>query len=277
MLRLADAPRTRRRGWRRLRHALRPFFSRPLLWLGVRTLPVLYVAYMAFVWRTSRVEIGEFERVHDIVGEHGGAVSLFLHQDVMLMGYGVPTLGLPLYTLASVGDAGEIITRALELSGFRVFRGGAASRASRRRLGVLRPMIEYMRANTGVMVGITVDGSKGPVYEMKEGGIAIARACGKPVVIARICSKPCIRLRTWDRTAIPLPFSRIEGRLLGPFFPPDEASGEEAAERFRLECERDLIELAGASHDRFGQQRPPELVSAGARNQAALEGLARRD
>lgn len=265
--------RTRRSAWQRLRHRVRPYFSRPLVWLGVHTLPYLYVFYMGLVWRTSRVDVDDFARGHEIVDEHNGVVSLSLHQDVMLMGYGVPKLGFALHTLASVGDAGEIITRALGLCGCVVFRGGTASRASRRRLGVLRSMIRHMRANDGVIYGITVDGSKGPAYEMKEGGIAIARACSKPVVVSRIWSSRCIRLRSWDRTAIPLPFGRIDARLLGPYYPPDDSQGEAAAERFRLECERDLIALAGASHDRFGESRPEQLLRAAARNAAALEAM----
>ena len=261
---------TRRRGWRRVRHALRPHVARPLLWLGVRTLPRLYVLYMGLVWRTSRIDAHDFSRGREILERHRGAVSLVLHQDVMLMGYGVPRLGFPLHTLASVGDAGEIITRALELCGFVVFRGGAASRSSRRRLGVLRSMIAHMRDTDGVTYGITVDGSKGPIYEMKEGGIAIARACGVPVVVCRLWSSRCIQLRTWDRTAIPLPFGRIDVRMLGPFFPPKDSEGEAAAERFRLERERDLIELAGESHERAGEARPPELLRAAERNARQL-------
>jgi len=256
-----------------VRHVLRPYLSRPLVWLGVHTVPRLYVLYMALVWRTSRIDVNDFLRGHQIIEAHRGAVSLVLHQDVLLMGYGIPKLGFPLHTLASVGDAGEIITRALELCGFTVFRGGTASRASRRRLGVMRSMIRHMRENDRVVYGITVDGSKGPIYQMKEGGIAIARSCRVPVVVARIWSSRCLQLRTWDRTAIPLPFGRIDVRLSGPFFPPDDAAGEIEAERFRLDCERKLIELAAASHDRFGQARPAELAAAGERNAAARAAL----
>ena len=263
----------KRRGWRRLRHALRPKITGPLAWLAERTLPVLFVGYMRFVWATSRVEENDFRRAHKIAREHRGFVALVFHEEVLMTAYGYPQLGLKLHTLASIGDAGEVIARVLERCGFEVFRGGTASRASRRRPLVLRTMIEHMRDRDDVLYGITVDGSKGPAYVLKGGPVAIARACERPIIHARVWSSRSIRLRSWDRTAIPLPFGRIAFQLRGPFFAPDPSEGRVAGERFRLEMEQGLIELAGQSHEAFGQPRPPGLRAAADRNARARKAL----
>ena len=37
---------------------------------------------------------------------------------------------------------------------------------------------------------------------------AMARVTGAPVLFVGLASKPCIRIGSWDRTLIPLPFSR---------------------------------------------------------------------
>ena len=262
-----------RRGWRRVRHALKPRLTRPLQWLAERTLPRLFVIYMRLVWATSRIEVNDFPRAHEIGREHGGFVGLVFHEEVLMTAYGYPQIGLQLHTVASVGDAGAVIARALELCGFHVFRGGTASRASRRRPMVLRAMIKHMQARDDVLYGITVDGSKGPAYMLKGGSIAIARACKKPIIHARIWSSRTLRLKTWDRTAIPLPFGTIEFHLRGPFFAPDASEGRARAEQFRLQMECELIELAGHSHDSFSQPRPPELLAAAERNAGARKAL----
>ena len=50
----------------------------------------------------------------------------------------------------------------------------------------------------------------------------------------------------------------------------DSVCLNESFERFRLERERDLIELAARSHDRLGEARPEALQAAAARNADAL-------
>src|SRR5262249_10237410 len=111
-----------------------------------------------------------------------------------------------------------------------------------------------------VIYGLTVDGSKGPPYRMKTGGIIIARECARPVALVRTWYKRCLRLPTWDRMAFPLPFNRIRYYIRGPIEVPPSASTPEGLERFRLELENGLIDLAVQSYADMGQQRPPKLV-----------------
>ena len=47
---------------RRLRRRVRPFFTRPLVWLAVTGVPPLYLLYMRFVWATSRIERSTWPR-----------------------------------------------------------------------------------------------------------------------------------------------------------------------------------------------------------------------
>jgi len=121
-------------------------------------------------------------------------------------------------------------------------------------------MIEHMNARDDVIYGLTVDGSKGPPYRMKTGGIVIARDCGKPIILARVWIKRCMRLNTWDRTAIPLPFNRISCYLRGPYFVPEDAHSEDGLEAFRDRLEDDLIDLAVHSYEEMGHPRPENLV-----------------
>jgi hypothetical protein len=242
------------------RRWIRPFFARRLSRLSAVLVPPLYLAYMRFVWATSRVEPHDYCRLKDVIKEYNGAVGLLWHEEVLTVAYGYYYLRFRPHTLASLGESGEVITRMLERCGFVVFRGGTTTHRSRRREGTLQEMIDHMRVTDEVIYGITVDGSKGPPYRMKTGGIIIARECGKPLALSRTWYRHCIRLRTWDRMALPLPFNVIGYYLKGPYFVPADASTPEGLEAFRLRLENDLIDLAVHSYEDLGRRPPANLV-----------------
>jgi lysophospholipid acyltransferase (LPLAT)-like uncharacterized protein len=251
--------RDRRGEWRKLRRRLRSLLVRPLFWLALHTLPALYVAYMRFVWATSRVSDHGLLELNEVGRRHNGAVALLWHEEVFSVAFAYPYIGIRGHTLASVSDLGHLIAKALERCGYVVFRGGSSSKRSRRRSAVLSDMIEHMQTHDRVIYGLTVDGSSGPAYRIKPGGVVIARACDKPIVLARTWYKRVIRLRTWDRTAIPLPFNAITTYMRGPYRVPKDAEEHEAFERFRRALENDLVDLAAHSYADMGHARPATL------------------
>jgi lysophospholipid acyltransferase (LPLAT)-like uncharacterized protein len=256
---------------RGFRKHVRPVFSRPLSRFAALVVPYLYLAYMRLVWATSRVVGGaEFTELIRIAERHDGAVALLWHEEVMTVAFAYPYLGVRGHTLASLGESGELIARMLRLCGYVVFRGGSTSGKARRREGTLLEMIEHMRTHREVIYGLTVDGSRGPAYRMKTGGIVIARECGKPIALVRTWYKRCIRLPTWDRLAVPLPFNVIRYYIRGPYHVPESARTPEGLAEFRLQLERDLIDLAAQSYDDMGQARPATLV---ARDAELVESL----
>ena len=245
---------------RRARHGLRPLLARPLRALALAVVPRLYLLYMRGVFATSRILPGDFPKLHDLIREHDGAVGLLWHEEVFTVAYGYHHLGFRPHTLASLGTAGEVITRMLELCDFVVFRGGSSRKGSRRHTQVVEAMIEHMRQTREVIYGITVDGSAGPPYRLKRGGLVIARECQRPVILARTWYRRCLRLPTWDRTAIPLPWNEIRYYLAGPYPVPADAHDEAGLRRFQLRVEDDLIDLAVRSYRDLGQAVPSHLV-----------------
>jgi lysophospholipid acyltransferase (LPLAT)-like uncharacterized protein len=255
--------RRRRRGWlaRVARDKIRPLFSRRLSKLAAVVVPGIYMLYMRLVWATSRVDGRDFLALKGIIKEYNGAVGLLWHEEVMTVAFGYAYLGFRPHTLASLGESGEMITRLLTRCGFVVFRGGTTTHQSRRREGTLQELIDHMRTHDEVIYGLTVDGSKGPPYRLKTGALVIARECGRPVVLARTWFKRVLRLPTWDRMAVPLPFNVIRYYLRGPYMVPDSAHTEAGLEAFRLQLERELIDLAAHSYADMGQARPDNLVA----------------
>jgi len=244
---------------RSFRRRARRWVARVLVRLAVLVAPRIYRAYMGFVFATSRVHENDVRRrIAEVGREHDGVVCLLWHEEVFSVAYTYTFAGVRPHTLANAGDAGEVIAAVLESCGYVVFRGGSQG-GSRRRNTVLLEMIRHMKKTPQVVYGITVDGSKGPAYHMKPGGIAIARSCEKPVLLVRTWYRRCLRLRTWDRTAIPLPFNEIAFYLRGPYTLHKRASSEEL-EDFRQRMESELVALAALSYDELGQARPAGLV-----------------
>jgi lysophospholipid acyltransferase (LPLAT)-like uncharacterized protein len=263
----------RRRGWlaRTFRSKVRPVFSRRLSRLAAIVVPYVYLFYMRLVWATSRIDRSNFSVLDDIVAQNNGAVALLWHEEVMTVAFAYSLFGFRPHTLASVGDVGELIARMLTLCGYVVFRGGSTTGRSRRREGALEEMIAYMQTHDQVIYGLTVDGSKGPPYRMKTGGIVIARTCRKPIALVRTWYKRCLRLPTWDRMALPLPFNVIHYYLRGPYWVPDSAHSAAGLEAFCLEMENRLIDLAAQSYEDMRQARPANLIKRPERRPAAGE------
>lgn len=253
-------PSTSKRARHFLRYRVRPLFSQRLSRLAALTVPHLYMLYMRLVWATSRIEGKDFVELNRWAAEHKGVVCLLWHEEVFTVAFGYNWLGIRIHTLASMGEAGEVITRMLKLCNAVVFRGGSSTGQARKREGVLDDLIHHMKTTDTVTLGLTVDGSKGPPYRMKMGGVVVARDADRPIALVRTWYKRCLRLNTWDRMALPLPFNRIRYYLRGPYWVPESADTQEGLEAFRRELEDRLIDLATQSYDDLRQPRPKNLA-----------------
>jgi lysophospholipid acyltransferase (LPLAT)-like uncharacterized protein len=99
------------------------------------------------------------------------------------------------------------------LSAFFGAFGMMAVRGSSGRRGTegAREMLSILKA--GIDAGITVDGSKGPVYEAKEGAMMLARRTAAPLILLTPIYASAWRMKSWDRFFIPRPFSRVRFEL----------------------------------------------------------------
>src|SRR5262245_40379822 len=213
-----------------------------LMAVGLYTVPYLYMAYMWLVYRTSRVET---------LGPHPNALREMLgqgiyavwHDEVFFVAYSFKDYHA--HTLASDGDAGAIITRMLELCNFTVFRGGSTTKKRRGdTVELVRAMVDHMRAQPGVIYGITTDGSKGPIYRMKDGAVRIAVGSGAPLGVVKTWCKRYFQLPTWDRTLVPLPFNHIVHVFSGPIVSTEASSTTEGFAALRDEVERQLCRVS---------------------------------
>lgn len=110
------------------------------------------------------------------------------------------------YALVSASQDGAWLTAFFALAGLRAVRG-SSSRLGREAATAL---VDVLRA--GHDVGITPDGPRGPCYDLKPGGVIVARRTHVPVLLIGGEFTAAWRLRSWDRFYLPKPFSHVRMR-----------------------------------------------------------------
>ena len=101
---------------------------------------------------------------------------------------------------------GGLIADYAEHMGVRTVRGSS----SRGGTAALRTMIRYLRRPGARKAATVMDGPRGPRFVAQPGMVQLARNARVPFIPLAMSAAPAITLaRTWDRTLIPLPFSRV--------------------------------------------------------------------
>lgn len=113
------------------------------------------------------------------------------------------------WLLVSGSDDGEILVRALGNNSYGFIKGATGQNGGRA-LVKLRRTLE-----AGHHIGLAVDGPKGPFGVIHSGVFQLAKMTGATIVPLRPSVKPALVAGTWDRTVVPVLFSKIEMQV-GP-------------------------------------------------------------
>jgi hypothetical protein len=136
-----------------------------------------------------------------------------------------------LVVITSQNFDGEWIARIIARLGYGTARGST----SRNARAALHQMVREIRA--GRSTAFTLDGPRGPALEAKPGAVWLASATGAPLLPAHAEAERCWALKSWDRTQIPKPFSRVAVVIGAPLPVPRRLSDDGMEdERRALEC-----------------------------------------
>jgi lysophospholipid acyltransferase (LPLAT)-like uncharacterized protein len=189
-------------------------------------LPRLVQLVSYFIFRTSRIDFVDREYEDRCLAAGGHIVFAGLHEGMMMLPYHFRDRTNGVVMVSSSRD-GDIIADTVERFGMRAVRGSSRHGGMR----ALDAMIDAVRQG-GVSAGVIVDGPRGPARIAKAGAVLLARATGLPIVPGTWWARPMLRVGSWDRTIVPLPFSRIVFAFAEPLFVPpdaDDASVDAAA------------------------------------------------
>ena len=94
----------------------------------------------------------------------------------------------------------------------------------------------------GRPAGFTLDGPRGPACKAQPGAVWLAKITGNPVLPFHIEAARFWTVRSWDRTQVPHPFSRMAVAVGAPLDVPGEAD-DMTIEAKRVELESVLESL----------------------------------
>lgn len=172
-------------------------------------------------------------RLPAVVGTwHRGAIFLvwfFRRQKPMIM--------------FSRSNDGELIARFAEKLGVIPVRGSSSRGGGH----ALRTMVKFLNGDGSRFAATVLDGPRGPRFEAKKGLLFLSRIGGAPLIPVVMSAWPALTFRrSWDRTLIPLPFSRVTVMIGTPVpIPPDTDSA--GLEAIRVRVENTLKEMTRAA------------------------------
>jgi len=190
---------------------------------------------IALLGRTLRWRVEGLEHLDRVIASGRQPIYAFWHGRIFGGTYFFRRRGIVVIT--SENFDGEWIARIIERFGFGTARG-STSRGARRALLELRRHLADGRG-----VAFTLDGPRGPARRAQPGAVWLAGATGHPLVPFHIEAARYWSARSWDRTQVPKPFSRVALAVGAPIAVPREATGQ-ALEDKRLELEASLASLA---------------------------------
>lgn len=182
----------------------------------------------------------------------GPYIYVFWHEYLLAPIYGRGNCDVAML-LSRHRDA-EILGQAAKFLGFETVRGSTTR-------GGLTALREMLRESQRLNLVITPDGPRGPRRVLAPGAVFLASKLGRPLVPFGAGYHRPWRARSWDRFALPRPFSR--GRyVVGPpmDIPPDLS--RDGVEHYRSQAERMLNFLTAEAEDwaASGQRKPQEHV-----------------
>lgn len=130
--------------------------------------------------------------------------------------------------LISKSIDGEIIARVVERMGFKTVRG-SYNRAGKDKGGKEATFELISRLNNGENIAVTVDGPSGPLHQVKNGVIKIAKLTGAPIIPVVWHSDSIFlgSLPTWDKLRIPLWFLKSVNIYGEPIYVPETATKDD--------------------------------------------------
>lgn len=139
-------------------------------------------------------------------------------------------------TIVSESKDGDIADYFLKKFGFQTVRGSSSRGGVKAVIGAKRLMGEEYDA------AITVDGPKGPIYEVKPGVIYLAKKKLRPIVPAIAKCYKYKQFKSWDRFVLPYPFSKIKIVYGEPIYF-SKNMDETLLEQDRLFLQKRMLEL----------------------------------
>jgi lysophospholipid acyltransferase (LPLAT)-like uncharacterized protein len=163
-------------------------------------------------------------------GFSGRYIYAFWHENILIPAY---HYGRPdIHVLISQHADGRLIAEVVRHLRFRVVAGSTTR-------GGIEAVRQMLRLTKTAHLAITPDGPRGPRRHVQAGVIYLAARAGLPIIPFGIAYASAWRIRSWDRLALPRPWSDAACVTAQPIHVPENV-GKEDLEAYRLLVEEQL-------------------------------------
>lgn len=187
--------------------------------------------------KTCKLTIRGYETIERLREQKIPIIYAYWHRHIFVTIYRFMNTGAR--PLISLSEDGEMVAQIATEFGMNPVRGSSTHGGAKAFIKLLTAIKEE---NAEVL--ITADGPKGPVREIKDGVIRLARKTGSVIVpIAWHANRVKIFEKSWDRFKIPLPFGIITYAYGKPFMiSKSELKNDEETWKSRLKEAIDVLE-----------------------------------
>ncbi len=164
-------------------------------------------------------------------------IYAFWHESILF-----PTLlRTKIHILISHHADGEMITRACHHLGFGVVRGSTTR-------GGTKALMQLISISSRSHLMVTPDGPRGPRRKVQLGLVFLASITGLPIIPVGVGYASAWRAKSWDRFALPRPWTTAYGVTGEPISVPKKLN-RESLERYRDLVEQRMLETTQLAED----------------------------
>lgn len=198
--------------------------------------------YFRFVAATSVMQ-NDMQSHFDEVQGHLPALFTFWHGEQFMIPSAVSG-HLPIAVLVSRHFDGEVMNGALKASGIETIRGsGGRNRAKTLKKGGVQGSLEMLTSlENGTSIAMTANIPKGSARKVGKGIVMLAKLSGRPIFPVAHVTNRNWTVKSWDKTAINLPFSR-SAFTLGQSVTVSSDADEIMLEKARQKVEDELVRI----------------------------------
>jgi lysophospholipid acyltransferase (LPLAT)-like uncharacterized protein len=171
-------------------------------------------------------------------------IYAFWHENLLLPAYHYGRRDI--WVLISQHSDGELIAQACRHLGFRLVRGSPKKGAS----DAVRKMLRLAEKDH---LALTPDGPRGPRRKVQPGLIFLAVHTGRPIIPVGFAWEKAWRMKSWDRFALPVPWSGAICVTGEPILIPKIAE-DGGLEVYRQQVQAAMDEVSAAAEQRIGKE-----------------------
>jgi lysophospholipid acyltransferase (LPLAT)-like uncharacterized protein len=202
--------------------------------LAIRAADLLFYSAIKLFGSLARFEVRGYENFEQIAAAGKQPIYSFWHDRIFLGTYYFRDRGIVVLTSQSFD--GEYIARFIQRLGYGAIRGSSSR-------GAVRAFVEMIRTmRAGHSMAFTVDGPRGPRYQVKPGPVTLAKKTGNPMIPFVFEPKRYLTINSWDKMQIPLPFTKALLLIGEPIYVPADADDNVISEKL-AELQASLDEL----------------------------------